>query len=365
MGRLRRSAPARWATILGACALLLSACAHDDLTQGDADQGADRPDLDTRADQRPDLPPDQGVGADLARPDQGQTDQGQPQDLGTPDAPPDEGQPQDMAPDLGPPDLEQLSEVGTPERPARALLPPGYDHKRPMPLILLLHGYGTTASYVDTLLGLSDEQDQTREFILLAPEGTRDLLTNRFWNATPSCCDYYASGVDDAAYLLGVLDRAMTQLKVDPDQVHVIGHSNGAFMANRLACDASERFASAVTMAGTGFGDAARCAPTTPLQLLHIHGTHDEVIPYLGTLTYPGAEPFVQRWVERQGCSEREQERLDLMGTFYQETLRSSWTCERGRVEFWRMDGVTHNPILSRRFAQRLLDQTLAARKTR
>lgn len=342
----------RLATYAALSLLMWSAapgCAGDELTQdapfvpytpdqGQADLSDARPDL--SQDQGQDMA-DLGGSADMAK------DQAQDQDQG-----------QDMAvePDQAP-DLEALTQLGTPDRPVIAQLPPGYDHKRPMPLLLLLHGYGTTAGYTEVLLGLRDAL-ATHEFILVSPEGTRDALLNQFWNATPTCCDYYGSGVDDERYLLDLIEQAKRQLKVDPAQVWVVGHSNGAFMANHLACLEDTPLTASVTMAGTDYADAERCVAGQDVRTIHIHGTHDEVIYYLGSLNYPGAQSFVDRWLTRHGCDEDQRERTDydLMGTTFPETTETSWRqCERGDVTFWRMDGVTHIPLLSQRFTEQLL----------
>lgn len=290
-------------------------------------------------------------------------DQGDRPDMPPKDSGTDEGQDLDIGADLSDPaDLSALTMLGTPERPVIAQLPSDYNPNEPLPLILLLHGYATSAGYTDVLLGISDLID-IRRFILVAPEGTRDLLTNRFWNATPGCCDYYASGVDDLSYLEGLLEQAKTQLKVDPKRVYVIGHSNGAFMANTMACQEQTSLAASVTVAGTGFGDAARCKGGKDVHTLHIHGTNDEAIYYIGGLTYPGAESFVDRWLTRHSCDPdaTTTARADLMLPIFEETLKTSWTkCEGASSTFWRMDGGTHNPILNSAFSEQLLDTLLA-----
>lgn len=334
--------------------LALTACSKDDLSQRQP---------------RQDLGSDQGQTTDMGRadlsapkdlgrqaPDMRLIDSGADQDQGTkPDL--------DAGVDLGQvADLSALTMLGTPDRPVVAQLPSDYKPNERLPLILLLHGYATSAGYVDVLLGISDLID-TKRFILVAPEGTRDLATNRFWNATPGCCDYYASGVDDLSYLEGLLEQAKAQLKVDTKRVYVIGHSNGAFMANTMACQEQTSLTASVTFAGTGFGDPARCKGGKDVHTLHIHGTNDEVVYYLGNLTHPGAERFVERWVERHGCDPdvTTTERADLMLPPFEETLKTRWTqCEGASSSFWRMDGATHNPILSSLFSEQLLDTLLA-----
>jgi pimeloyl-ACP methyl ester carboxylesterase len=59
----------------------------------------------------------------------------------------------------------------------------------------------------------------------------------RFWNATDACCNLYGATVDDSAYLTDLIKMISTQYTVDPRRVYLVGHSNGAFMSFRMACD--------------------------------------------------------------------------------------------------------------------------------
>ena len=44
-------------------------------------------------------------------------------------------------------------------------------------------------------------------FLYLMPDGTKDATDNRFWNANDACCDFGKTGVDDDAYLMGLVDE--------------------------------------------------------------------------------------------------------------------------------------------------------------
>src|SRR5690606_19654583 len=109
----------------------------------------------------------------------------------------------------------------------------GYDPAAKAPLVVLLHGYGSSAVQQERYFNLTPESDR-RGFLYAIPDGTTDRDGKRFWNATEACCDFYDSGVDDAAYLDRLLDTVTSAYSVDAARVYLVGHSNGGFMAYRM-----------------------------------------------------------------------------------------------------------------------------------
>ena len=129
--------------------------------------------------------------------------------------------------------------VGPESRPATLKLPSDYALKSSWPLVMVLHGYTANSSMQDSYFGGSRTMD-TLGFMLLLPNGTKNSAGDRFWNATPECCDFENSGVDDVSYLKNLLVSVKASHNVDPDRVYVMGHSNGGFMGYRLACEGVE-----------------------------------------------------------------------------------------------------------------------------
>ena len=52
-------------------------------------------------------------------------------------------------------------------------------------------------------------------------------------------------------------------------------------MAYRMACESADLIAGIASLAGMTFLDPSRCAPSQPVNILHIHGTADDSIIYL------------------------------------------------------------------------------------
>src|SRR3972149_5945139 len=67
------------------------------------------------------------------------------------------------------------------ERPARVYVPASYDGATPLPLVVLLHGFGVDGPTQDVYWGLSRRVDLDH-FFLVVPDGTPDSEGRRFWN---------------------------------------------------------------------------------------------------------------------------------------------------------------------------------------
>jgi len=186
-------------------------------------------------------------------------------------------------------------------RPFGLKVPTGYTAGVPTPLVLVLHGYGATGQGQATYFGLLADADE-HGYLVAYPDGTLDSRGSRFWNATDACCNFESRSVDDVAYLGAVIDDVQARYNVDARRVYVVGHSNGGFMAHRLACDLPGRFAAAASLAGAVWKQPERCQPTARISVLQVHGDADETIFYTGSAGYPSALETVALWAQRNGC---------------------------------------------------------------
>src|SRR5687768_2429853 len=246
------------------------------------------------------------------------------------------------------------------DRPYGLKVPDGADDDAPLPLVVLLHGYTSNGATQSAYFGLPAEADRSG-FLLAFPNGTRDRVGNRFWNATDACCDFFGSGVDDVAYLDAVIDDIAAKHPVDPSRIFLVGHSNGAFMSHRYACDRSDRVAAIVTLAGMQWKDAARCGASSPVSVLHVHGRNDGTIRYEGGSTpkglYPGAVETLGHWAGKDGCDgslAATGRKLDLdRSVAGDETVeQASSGCPSGvGLGLWTIEGGGHVPAFNERWA--------------
>ena len=246
-------------------------------------------------------------------------------------------------------------------RPYRLVVPAAYDGLTPLPLVVALHGYTSNSTELDSYLGLSAAA-LSRGFFLALPEGTKDGKGDQFWNAVQGgCCDFGGSKVDDSGYL----SRLITQVSssYDVSQVDVVGHSNGGYMANRLACDHPEQVSAIASLAGPLPYDTSLCAPSKPVKVLHIAGDADETVPYGGSAATrtASAEDTAKRWAQIDGCQGTPAPRppLDLESTIAgDETAVAAYTgCQGGsEVQLWTIHGGHHVPKLTNAFTPAVLD---------
>jgi polyhydroxybutyrate depolymerase len=247
------------------------------------------------------------------------------------------------------------------ERPAAVVAPELWDGRSELALIVVLHGYGANGAVQDMYFGVSPAVD--RGFIAIIPDGTVDAGGRRFWNATDACCDFLPTGVDDVGYLLGLVDAAIASFPVDPARVSFVGHSNGGFMAHRLACEAPARLDAIISLAGASFDDPAACpglaAAGRAPRVLQIHGTNDTTIAYAGGdlrggARYPSAADSAGRWAARAGCGARADVGTGDLDNAVggPETTFARWDgCADGRaVGLWTMQGSAHIPTVNQAF---------------
>jgi polyhydroxybutyrate depolymerase len=319
---------------LVAIAVFAGACSSDDADGGGTDTAnADTAGTDTAHDDTADTANDNA--ADTAEPDSGNTDV-------TACAP-----------------LSALEHLGAPERPARVIYPAGWDGCTPLPMIIVLHGFSATAGLQDVLFGVG-ARASAYGYIALLPEGKANLEGNQYWDGGV-CCDFAKEDPQDSAYLAGLIDEAVAKLNVDPGRVYAYGHSNGGFMANRLACEHADKVRAFVSLAGAAYGTGIDslggvCDPSQPVSALHIHPTSDDTILYdggaLAGQAYPSAEDTVAAWRGWSGCDEvasvLESPADYIAAVDGDETLRTTWACaEDTEVAFWKMVGAEHIPLVN------------------
>lgn len=247
-------------------------------------------------------------------------------------------------------------------------------HKqRLLPLVLHLHAFSPFPGLVDRALDTLGYRalPGIYDVIVAAPMGTfHEQLGAFFWNATGACCGFehlYGPQVDDAGFLVRLVEEMIAQYPVDPQRVYIFGFSNGGFMAHRMACDHADRFAAVVSFAGATFQDPERCAPSARIAVLEVHSRADDNVLFEGGFApevppspeteYPGAIKTIEQWGYINGCKGALRfgnrpvfdiaENTGLPGAEGKETTINRFTgCPHGvKVELWSMEGVPHAPL--------------------
>jgi polyhydroxybutyrate depolymerase len=247
--------------------------------------------------------------------------------------------------------------------PAQIYEPELTDGER-APLLVFLHGLGSSGKLGFDLLGLKALGGRERSYVI-APDGSIDTKGRHFWNAHPACCDFDRQEVDDVARLRHLIVDFSTQHAVDARRVYIVGYSNGGFMAHRLACHSSDRIAAFVSIAGASPVPGEACAIAAPLAALEIHGDADDVVSYHGgrlfqrpaLVPHASAPQTLAFWADRLGCTGKANAGPDFdldPGLPGAETRTQSHDdCKLGIAALWTVRGGTH--LVGAR--QKLLEQ--------
>ncbi|WP_375446736.1 alpha/beta hydrolase family esterase [uncultured Fibrella sp.] len=174
-------------------------------------------------------------------------------------------------------------------------LPPAYaSAKKPLPLVIALHGGGGSGRQFETQSRLSEKADQ-EGFIVVYPDGRQNpgLLGLRTWNAG-SCCGQIATNdqTDDVGFIRKLIDRLAVTYQIDSKRVYATGHSNGAMLCYRLACELSDKLAAIAANSGT-MQVKSPCRPARVMPILHVHSQQDRNVPYVGGV---GARSINRQW---------------------------------------------------------------------
>jgi polyhydroxybutyrate depolymerase len=232
------------------------------------------------------------------------------------------------------------------DRPVTLQTPQTVDFNARYPLVLVLHGYGANGFVQEAYFGLGAPVNRGEAFVL-SPDGLIDSTNKQFWNADPVCCDFDGKHPDDVGYLGGLLDDVLESWPIDPHAVIVVGHSNGGFMAYRLACERSDVITNIVVLAGVAA--SVTCQPEKPVSVLHVHGTADDTVPF------SAAQPSFSEWATRNGCATTTTPGptldLDISLPGAETRTETATGCPAGgTTALWTIQGAGHLPTITSKF---------------
>lgn len=255
-------------------------------------------------------------------------------------------------------------------------LPRGFKKKEKWPLILSMHGYGGNSFIQKYYVRLGHFENQYG-FVYAAPNGIKNNEGKRFWNASNFCCDFDETEVDDVAYIKELIQNIKDHPeigRIDLNQIYLIGYSNGAFLASKIACESDLKIAGIVTISGTGdlrdddqnliSPSFFECSHDRPVKVLHVHGTKDETIRYEGfdngKTAHVSALDQTKRWANHNGCSEevvKSHKTLNASNFLKgDDTEVYSFTGCREKVQHFKiLDGV-HFAVFKKKFTKAMLD---------
>ena len=153
----------------------------------------------------------------------------------------------------------------------------------PAPILVMLHGVGSNEQ---DLMGLAPRLDP--RFFIVSPRAPITLEHGSYgWyhvQFTPQGPVIDPQEAEPSRVLiLRFLDEIADSYNVDPDQVYLLGFSQGCIMSLSAALTEPRRFAGIVGMSGRLLpGVLDRRAPEADMRglpVLIVHGIHDSVLP--------------------------------------------------------------------------------------
>ncbi len=176
--------------------------------------------------------------------------------------------------------------------------------QRNLPLVIALHGGGGNRSTMEEMANLSWFA-QLYGTAVAYPEGTGEESFDTFfgtWNAGRCCGDARTDNVDDVGFLRAVITDLRRTPLIDPARVYILGHSNGAMMAYRAACEMADQVAAIATVGSLGVFDSGsgvydQCPLVAAVPTLHIHGTEDICSPIAGGTGGECIALFLSAWL--------------------------------------------------------------------
>jgi polyhydroxybutyrate depolymerase len=188
---------------------------------------------------------------------------------------------------------EQQLASGQRPRAYRLYVPPGYDGRRRMPLVLDMHGSGGNAAGEARTSGL-EILAATEGFLVatLEAEGSR-------WNVPVQ-----EGRASDVTYVSDVIDHVAAQVCTDEARVYATGFSGGARMSSLLGCTLDSRLAAIAPVSGLRY--PTPCTGRVPVLTFHgladPQNTYDGHVPGRTGEWVESVPEAMAGWAKNNGC---------------------------------------------------------------
>lgn len=208
------------------------------------------------------------------------------------------------------------------------------DADGPIPAVIFIHGYGSSAQGVMRNTGLTSAF-LDRGYAVVAPNGMQRQNGNgRSWSFHPD----RPQRRDEAAFLLRVRDDVIARHSIRADRILLSGFSIGGSVTSYVACQVPDSFAAYAPVGGSFWRPhPTECAG--PVRLFHTHGWKDVVVPLEGravnNLPVDDPDAFVQGdvfhamdiWRQTNGCLNQKPDSFAMNDVYW---IRKWESCRAG-----------------------------------
>ena len=186
-------------------------------------------------------------------------------------------------------------------------VPEDYDGQEDWPLVMVFHGFQIDGRFQMEVSQMNPVADKEK-FLIAYPEGLPVLypLTGESgpgW-IIPGAFER-EEHQDDVGFASKVIDDVDDKYNIDLARIHSTGWSNGSLFSFQLACELSDRIASAGGVGGhMTYEQLSSCSAERPVSTILIHGTDDILVPFDGIPDlYPPVPTTPEYWVSQNNCS--------------------------------------------------------------
>jgi polyhydroxybutyrate depolymerase len=211
-----------------------------------------------------------------------------------------------------------------------------------LPLVVQLHGGAGSGERIDEITGFEDLASR-EGFAVVSPSGIEGN-----WNDGRADTGSVAEReqIDDVGYLAALIDRLVADGVADRRRVYVVGISNGAMMAHRLACESPDGTLAGIGMVVGTAPDPLPACPAAPLPVIAFYGTDDPLLPYGGGMvtTTRGDERGRVVAVDTLASflAERLGQNAPVETVVADDVSLRDWSAGEVTVRFYRIDGGGH-----------------------
>lgn len=160
------------------------------------------------------------------------------------------------------------------DRTYRIQMPEGVDG--PVGALIFSHGYRGSAKGTMRNKGLRALANELGVALVATKSASQDWLI-------PGVPENMAEdGEKEFRYYDDLIDDLQSRFGIDTENLVASGFSAGGMMVWNLACYRGESFRAFIPIAGTFWRPVPDACPSFPVNLVHIHGTSDKIVPLEG-----------------------------------------------------------------------------------
>lgn len=148
--------------------------------------------------------------------------------------------------------------------------------KRPTGALIYAHGYRGSAKGAMRSKPMRRLADELGVALVATKSASEDWLI-------PGVPENPAeTGETEFRYYDALIERLVSYHGLDRDKLVVAGFSAGGMMVWNLACHRGQSFAGFIPVAGTFWAPVPESCPSGPVNLIHVHGLKDRIVPLAG-----------------------------------------------------------------------------------